>query len=102
MTHPLVAAVLALSDGAAQLLRHDETAWRSATFSGARHRIELSFNGAEDAAVGGCLIDVIDQAEFAIARTLVADAAVAWVEHIVSPAPRLRCALDILTLDEAR
>ena len=51
----LLAAVMELAGKQAELLRHAETPWASATFTGSRHNIALAFTGEEAAALGELL-----------------------------------------------
>jgi hypothetical protein len=89
-----------LAGGKARLLSHDERAWASVTFAGTRHRIELAFDGAEAVKAGETFIALLPEHEFAIPTQLVADAAVAAVDHRMSPAPRLAVTCELLLLEE--
>lgn len=97
---PLLAALLELAQGRAELLRHSERAWASVTFSGTRHSVALAFSGAEAVAAGEAFIDALPDHEFAIPRQLVADAAVVRVEHSAPPESRLEVEVELLLLDE--
>jgi hypothetical protein len=44
--------LLELACGRASVLTHEEKAWASVTFAGARHRVELAFEGAEAVEAG--------------------------------------------------
>ncbi len=96
----LLSAVLELGEGKAELLRHAERAWASATFSGTRHTIRLVFNGREAVEAGERLIDALPEHEFAIPHQLVADAAVSEVIHTALPQPRLEIDAEVLLLEE--
>jgi hypothetical protein len=48
----LLSSVMELAGGKAELLRHDERAWASVTFSGTRHTLTLTFTGDEAVAAG--------------------------------------------------
>ena len=98
---PVLAAVLKLTQGQAELIRHGERAWASVTFSGTRHEIVLAFSGAEAVTQGELFIDALPDHEFTIARQLVADAAAVVVHHSLSPEPRLEVTVELLLLDEA-
>ena len=91
--------VLDLAGGQAKLLAHDEKAWASVTFAGARHRVELAFEGAEAVATGVCFIAFLPEHEFASPGQLVADAAVTAVDHRLDP-PRLAVTCELLLLEE--
>lgn len=97
----LLSAVLTLGQGHAQLLRHTERDWASITFAGTRHTIALAFAGADAVAAGEALIEALPEHEFTIPRQLVADAAIARVDHALLPEPRLEVELEILLLDDA-
>jgi hypothetical protein len=104
--HPRIAAadrlreaLLALAQGRATVLRHAEKSWASVTFAGARHRVELLFDGAEAVEAGELFIALLPEHEFDILGQLVADAAVTEVDHrLDSPRMTVRC--ELLLLDE--
>ena len=96
----LLSAVLELGQGCAELLRHTDRPWASATFTGSRHTILLAFNGNTAVAAGEALIDALPEHEFTIPRQLVADAAVIAVEHTLLPQPRLQVELALLLLED--
>src|SRR5690554_2314179 len=81
-------ALLSLAGGQAIVLSHEEKSWASITFAGARHRIDLVFEGAEAVEAGELFIASLPEHEFAIPGQLVADAAVIEVDHRLVP-PRL-------------
>lgn len=97
---PLLAALMALAGGKAELVRHSERSWASVTFSGTRHTIVLAFSGLEAIAAGELLIDALPEHEFSIPRQLVADAAVVAVEHSALPEPRLEVTVELLLLED--
>lgn len=97
---PLLAALLELAQGKAELLRHSERAWASVTFSGTRHSVALAFSGAEAVAAGEAFIDALPDHEFVIPRQLVADAAVVRVDHTAQPELRLEVEVELVLLDE--
>lgn len=84
-----------------QLLRHTERPWSSATFSGARHRFRLAFEGTEAVAQGEALIAALPDHEFRVPGRLVADAMIAAVEHDVASGPTLTIETELLVLEEA-
>lgn len=96
----LLAALLELAEGQAELVRHDERAWASATFAGTRHSVVLAFTGAEAVAAADRFIAALPDHEFTIANQLVADAAVIAVEQTALPQPRMVIELQMLLLDE--
>ncbi len=95
----LLGQVLTLAEGQAALVRHAERPWASATFSGTRHTIALSFDGAEAVEAGERLIAALPDHEFDIPGQLVADAAVAEVSHSMHP-QSLTVELEVLLLED--
>ena len=96
----LLGALHTLADGQAMILRHDERAWASITFSGARHTVVLRFAGDAAVAAGERFIAALPDHEFAIPRRLVADAAIVAVRHALLPEPSLEVECEVLLLDE--
>ncbi|GMN04063.1 hypothetical protein [Erythrobacter sp. MTPC3] len=74
-------ALLAVAQGQASLLSHEEKPWASITFSGTRHEIMLDFDGKSAVAAGEDFITVLPDHEFTIPGQLVAEAAVREVDH---------------------
>jgi hypothetical protein len=97
----LLAAVMQLAGGKAELLRHGESAWASVTFSGSRHHIALAFAGNEAVAAGEDFIAALPEHEFSLPRQIVADAAILSVDHELSPQPRMRVEIELLLLDDS-
>lgn len=93
-------ALSALAEGHAQVTSHSEAPWASITFAGARHRVELVFEGAEAVETGEHFITALPDHEFAIPRQLVADAEVIAVDHRLAPAPRMAVTVEVLMLEE--
>ena len=96
----LLAAVMELAGKQAELLRHAETPWASATFTGSRHNIALAFTGEEAAALGELFITALPEHEFTVPRQIVADASVTGVEHLLVPEPKLTVEFELLLLEE--
>jgi len=94
-------SLLALAQGRANLLTHEETAWNSITFSGTRHTITLDFDGAQAAVAGEILIAELPEHEFAIPGHLVADATIREVDHRFGAEERLVVTAVLLLLEEA-
>ncbi len=94
-------ALSALAGGHAQILNHSERAWASITFSGARHSLEMVFEGIEAAKAGETFIAELPDHEFAIHRQLVADAAILSVDHTMLPDVRLVVKAELLLLQDA-
>ena len=97
---PLVSALMELAERKAELVRHSERSWASATFSGTRHEVVLSFAGGEAIAAGERFIEALPEHEFAISGNLVADAAVIAAEHTALPEPRLEVTAELLLLED--
>ncbi len=96
----LLAALIQLAQGMAELIQHSERPWSSVTFSGARHVVVLQFTGLEAVAAGEVFIAELEEHEFTLPRTLVADACIAAADHEVAPIPRLTVTAELLLLDE--
>ena len=94
-------ALLALAEGKARIAAHSEKSWASITFAGARHRVELVFEGAEAVEAGECFIAFLPEHEFAIPGQLVADATIVEVEHRIVPDPRMVVQCELLLLEDA-
>ncbi len=95
---PLLSALLELAQGKAELVSHSERPWASATFSGARHRVTLTFTGIAGLAAGEDFIDCLPEHEFTIPGQLVADATVVGVEQTALPEARLTVEAELLLL----
>jgi len=96
----LLGALYALGGGHGALLRHEERAWASITFSGARHTISFRFAGEEGVAAGEAFVAALPEHEFDIPRCLVADATVTAVRHILLPEPVMEVDCEVLLLAE--
>lgn len=93
-------AVLTLAGDKAQVLAHSETGWASITFTGTRHAMSLEFRGVDAVETGEAFIAALPDHEFALPRTLVADAAITSADHTLLPEPRLAVGIELLLLDE--
>lgn len=96
----LVAAVLALGSNLGRLLEHKETAWASATFSGARHTIVLEFKGDAQVDAGERFIARLPEHEFILSGYLVADATITRAGFGLLPVRRLEVHAELLLLKE--
>lgn len=96
----LLSQVMDLAGGQAELLRHAERPWASATFSGSRHTIALAFAGSEAVNAGESFIVQLPDHEFTVARQIVADAAVMSAEHVLVPEPKLTVEIELLLLED--
>lgn len=94
-------ALCRLAAGQGQVLRHSEQAWASITFTGARHSVELAFEGIDAAKAGEHFIAELPDHEFAIPGHLVADAAILSVDHTMLPHVRLVVKTELLLLQDA-
>lgn len=95
-------ALLALAEGRAVTLAHEERAWASITFAGTRHELILDFDGAEAVAAGERFIEALPDHEFAIPGQLVAEATVRAVDHsFAGTAERMVVTAVLLLLEEA-
>lgn len=95
----LADALLALANGKGHVASHSEKSWASITFAGARHRVELVFEGESEVEAGECFIAFLPEHEFTIRGQLVADAVVIEVDSTAQP-PRLAVTCEILLLEE--
>ena len=96
----LLDAVMRLAGPHAELIRHAERPWASATFQGSRHTITLSFAGDEAVRAGETFIAVLPDHEFTITRQLVADAVVSEVRHDMVPHQCLTLEAEVLLLED--
>ena len=96
----LRAALLDLCGGQATVVRHSEKSWASVTFAGARHRVELAFEGVEAIAAGELLIAELPEHEFAIPGQLVAEATITAVDHRLDRA-HMQVTCELLLLEDA-
>lgn len=97
----LLSALFDLAQGQAELVRHAERNWASATFAGTRHSVTLAFTGAAACAAAEALIEALPEHEFTIPDQLVADAAILSVEQVALPEPRIVVELELLLLEES-
>ena len=89
-----------LAGGHALIVAHSEKSWASITFAGARHRLDLAFEGAAAVEAAENFIAYLPEHEFAIPRQLVADAAVVAVDHRIGRDPRMEVRIELLLLDD--
>lgn len=96
----LLSALFDLAQGQAELLRHSERNWASATFAGTRHTVALAFTGPAAIDAGEALIAALPDHEFAIPGQLVADANVISIDQASLPEPRIVVELELLLLED--
>ncbi len=101
MTDPIKAIARRIGRCCAPLatteIHHQSSAsWRSLLFDGARHRIEISLSGERREEALEALEEAISDADFAIARHLVAELHVAEVARNESD---LLVTIDALTIE---
>ncbi len=96
----LLGQVLQLAESHGELVRHHERNWASATFSGVRHTIVLSFTGNVAVAASERFIAALDEHEFDIPGHLVADASVSEVSQEFLPEPQLVATFELLLLED--
>lgn len=84
----------------AEVIVHRETAWASITFTGARHTVVLRFAGSDAVSDGERFVAMLPDHEFRLRNQLVADAAIARVDHELLPAPLLEVECELLLLDQ--
>lgn len=96
----LADALRALAEDKGKITRHSEKSWASITFAGARHRVEMIFDGEDAVEAGECFIAFLPEHEFAIRGQLVADAAVVEASSTTQPA-RLSVTCEVLLLEES-
>ena len=72
----LLRALLARADapaGALRLVAYQAIEWRALTLDGERHIYELSLEGGADPAIAARLLDALDEHEFVIGSSFLAD-----------------------------
>ncbi len=94
------AQILALAEGQAQLLGHNERTWASGTYSGARHSLELKFEGADAVAAGERFVAVLEHHPFAIPNHLVVEAAVPSCDTRWLPQPLMTVTAELLLVED--
>ncbi|MXO90729.1 hypothetical protein GRI41_07845 [Altererythrobacter aquaemixtae] len=90
-----------MCSGLATIEQHDEKAWASITFSGARHSLRLTFSGAEAVEAGESFVSILPEHEFTIPGQLVADATITNVRHRLLPEPQMVVECELLLLIDA-
>lgn len=97
----LAAAVLAFAGSSSELLGHTERAWRSITFSGARHTLRVKFEGEAGIAAGERFVEGLAEAGFEVPGALVADICITCAEwDFIGDRQSLVATAEILLLHE--
>lgn len=94
-------ALVELAANRGAIVRQAERPWASVTFEGARHTIEIVFEGSESVEAGEEFIAALPEHEFTIPGQLVAEATVVEVDHMLAPLPRLAVTCELLLLKDA-
>jgi hypothetical protein len=94
-------ALIELAGNQGTIVRQAERPWASVTFEGARHTVEIVFEGSEAVEAGEGFIAALPDHEFTIPGQLVAEATVAEVDHMLLPTPRLTVICELLLLKDA-
>ncbi len=97
----LAQALFDLAGPLARLVRHGETQWASATFTGARHTFVLRFQGTEAVADAETLTLAISDDEVAIMGALIAEITVTRFTQTLLPQPEAEIEVSVLLLDQA-
>lgn len=96
----LLSEVLLLAGKQVEFIHHAERPWSSATFCGSRHTIALAFEGVDAIVEGEALIAALPDHEFTVPGRIVADAAIAAVDHAAGPPARMTVEVELLLLDD--
>jgi hypothetical protein len=84
----------------ARLVRHGETQWASATFTGSRHTFVLRFQGAEAVEAAEHLTAMIGDDEITIQGALIAEITVTRFTQTLLPQPEAEIEISALLLDQ--
>ena len=84
----------------ARLVRHGETQWSSATFTGSRHTFVLRFQGDEAVAAAEALTIAISDADLEIQGALIAEITVTRFHQTLLPHPEAEIEVSALLLDQ--
>ena len=95
----LIGELVKLAGGHGDLLFHEERSWASITFTGARHRVMIAFNGLSAVAGGDAMSAALAEHEFSIPGWLVADAAVGATDPRHGVNPRLTVTAELLLVE---
>jgi hypothetical protein len=96
----LAQALFDLAGPLARLVRHGETQWASATFTGSRHTFVLRFQGVAAVADAEALTIAISDDEVAIMGALIAELTVSRFTQTLLPEPEAEIEIAALLLDQ--
>jgi len=96
----LAQALFDLAGPLARLVRHGETQWSSATFTGARHTFVLRFQGVEAVNDAEALTIAISDDEVSIVGALIAEITVTRFSQTLLPEPEAEIEISALLLDQ--
>ncbi|MEM1132624.1 MAG: hypothetical protein AAGH53_06795 [Pseudomonadota bacterium] len=96
----LIRELIEMTDGAAQLRFHEGHDWASATFTGMRHRLALTFSGSDGVSIGHLLADRLEEHEFSLKRHVVIDIHVAHRVERHEGEPTLLLEIEALTVED--
>lgn len=96
----LLSEVLQLAGPEVEFESHAERPWSSATFSGSRHTIRMSFHGSDGIVACENFVEALPDHEFTIPNRLVADATVSAVDHFAGPPASAIVEIELLLLDD--
>lgn len=85
---------------AARLVRHGETQWSSATFTGARHTFVIRFQGYAALADAEALVAAIGDDAIAVRGALIAEITVTRMTETRLPHPEAEIEIAALLLDQ--
>ncbi len=97
----LLSGVLGLAGPGAELLRHSEKPWSSATFSGSRHVVALEFRGDAGLAAAEAFMEALPEHDFALSRHKIAEACIGAVEQTMQPQPCITVEAQFLLVEDA-
>ncbi|KUR76162.1 hypothetical protein [Novosphingobium sp. Fuku2-ISO-50] len=96
----LAQALFDLAGPLARLVRHGETQWSSATFTGSRHTFVLRFQGAEAVDHAEALTLAISDDEVTVLGALIAEITVTRFSQTLLPEPEAEIEISALLLDQ--
>jgi hypothetical protein len=95
-----LSASFAAFEGTFRIEQLTSRSWASVTFSGARHRVVLSLEGAGAGAAADAFLENMEEAEFDLGGHILADIALVGEERDLE-ANSARLSLEALTVEDA-